>query len=122
MACVGGAHQVLSIDTSTWNDAQIEEAWSVTSEPYPPTHAVTVYGASKAEAEKAFWKYVKEENPHFKVNTILPDENLGEVLSLKGSLSTGRWVRGAYENDIDLLTSIPPRKSLAPYRGLIVQD
>jgi len=114
MACAGGVpghNDSFSIGESTWNESQIKEAWSITSAPFPPTHAAVVYGASKAEAEKALWKYVKDNKPHFRVNAILPDANLGEVLSLRGSLSTGAWIRMVYETGVDFAKGLPPRMS-----------
>lgn len=49
----GGPNENLSLDESSWNNAQIKEAWSVIAEPFPATHPFAVYGASKAEAELA---------------------------------------------------------------------
>ncbi|SPO04382.1 related to dihydroflavonol-4-reductase [Cephalotrichum gorgonifer] len=98
----------LSVDTSTWNEAHIKEAWSVTSPPFPDGHGGAVYGASKTEAEKALWKYVKEENPHFRVNSILPDQTFGEVLSTGGSLSTGNWIRMVHKGEDDFVKHLRP--------------
>lgn len=114
MASAGGIsgrnpHQ--TIDSSTWNEGQIKEAWSVTEEPFPVTHAAVVYGASKAEAEKAFWKFVEEEKPSFRANAVLPDALLGEVLTTQGSLSTGAWVRMVFENQGDFVKGLPARRS-----------
>lgn len=106
-----GPNKHVNIDTSTWNDNAINEAWKVTSPPFPPTAPAVVYAASKVEAEKALWKFVEEEKPHFQVNTVLPDANLGEVLSLQGSLSTGAWVRMIYEDGVDLVKTLPPGRS-----------
>jgi hypothetical protein len=119
MACAGGVpgpNMSFSIDTFTWNDDQIKEAWSITSAPFPPTHAAVVYGASKAEAEKALWDYVKDETPQFQVNTILPDANLGDVLSLQGSLSTGGLVRMVFETGVDFVKELPPRESSTRFK------
>lgn len=116
-----GANMPLVLDTETWNDAQIKEAWSVTSAPFPPVHSHAVYGASKAEAEKAFWKYVKEEKPHFRANAILPDATIGEVLSSQGSLSTGAWIRMVFENGVDFVKQLPPGKSLH-FRNNIITE
>lgn len=96
------------IDSSTWNRAQIKEAWSIPSAPFPQTHPFAVYGASKAEAELALWKFVTDKKPHFKVNSILPDANFGELLSSQGSLSTGGWVRIVFENGVDFVRGLPP--------------
>ena len=49
----GGTNEDVIVDESTWNNAQIKEAWSVVAEPFPGTHPFAVYGASKAEAELA---------------------------------------------------------------------
>jgi nucleoside-diphosphate-sugar epimerase len=109
-AISAGSNEDESIDDSTWNNAQIKESWSVTVAPFPSTHSFAVYGASKAEAELALWKYVKDEQPSFQVNSILPDANFGELLSLKGSLSTGGWVRSVFENGVDFVKTLPPGK------------
>lgn len=105
-----GANKPLVLDTSSWNDVQIKEAWSVTSAPFPAMHAFAVYGASKAEAEKAFWKYVEEEKPHFRANTVLPDGTLGEVLTTQGSVSTGSWIRMVYQDGVDFVKNLPASK------------
>jgi nucleoside-diphosphate-sugar epimerase len=110
VASAGGLlapNRYFSIDASTWNDIAIKKAWSLDLLLHSPTAPAIVYAASKAEAEKALWKYVEEENPHFRVNTILPDVNLGEVLSLQGSLSTGAWIRTVYESGIDFVKTLP---------------
>lgn len=118
MAAAGGVpgpNKHLSISASTWNDEQITEAWSVTSAPFPPTHNAVVYGASKAEAEKAVWKFVKEEKPPFKVNTILPDANMGRILSSQGSPSTSSWMGMFYNGAVDFVKGLPLRKLCCPF-------
>lgn len=115
MAAAGGVpgpNNTFQIDSSTWNDSQIAEAWSVTSAPFPATHASVVYGASKAEAEKAFWKFVKEEKPNFRVNSILPDANLGSILSEEGSKSTGAFVNMVLEMGVEWTKGLPRRMYL----------
>lgn len=105
------ANSPLTLDASTWNDAQIKEAWSVTLKPFPVAHANAVYGASKAEAERAFWKFIKEEGPQFRANAILPDATFGEVLTTQGSSSTGGWIREVYEKGVDFVKQLPPGES-----------
>jgi len=51
---------------------------------------------------------VTDKKPHFKVNSILPDANFGELLSSQGSLSTGGWVRIVFENGVDFVRGLPP--------------
>lgn len=105
------ADQPLVLDASTWNDAHIREAWSITSEPFPATHANAVYSASKAEGEKAFWKFMEDESPQFRANAILPDATIGEVLSTQGSTSTGGWIRAVYESGVDFVKQLPSCES-----------
>lgn len=97
----------ITIDETSWNDAAIKDAWSILSEPFPPTHGTTVYSASKAGAEKALWQFVKERKPNFQVNSVLPDTCVGEILSFDGSLSTGAWSRGLIENGVDFVKYLP---------------
>lgn len=43
-----------------------------------------VYAASKVAGEKALWDFVKEQRPKFVVNTILPNFNVGTILTAGG--------------------------------------
>jgi nucleoside-diphosphate-sugar epimerase len=69
-----------SMDEDTWNEAAVKAAWM------PPPYEglqrrLDVYSASKTQGEQAAWKWMKEHNPHFVLNTILPNANIGNVLS-----------------------------------------
>jgi nucleoside-diphosphate-sugar epimerase len=86
------------MDPSTWNETAIKAAWA------PPPYEglqrrLDVYSASKTEAEQAAWKFMKEEKPAFVLNTILPNANMGNILSVKdqGYPSTAGWVRAAWD-------------------------
>jgi len=105
----GVPSQTVSIDSSSWNDAMITEAWKITSAPFPPTHGFVVYGASKAAAERALWKFVEEQKPSFKVNAILPDANFGSVLSEQGSKSTGAWMGMVLAEGVGFTKHLPKR-------------
>jgi nucleoside-diphosphate-sugar epimerase len=70
--------KVFHIDSNTWNDAAIKDAWA--PPPYQPERRIAVYAASKVESERSLWKFVKDQNPHFVVNTVLPDNNIGLIL------------------------------------------
>ncbi|OBT57153.1 hypothetical protein VE04_02280 [Pseudogymnoascus sp. 24MN13] len=97
------------VTTSTWNEAAIAEAWSVTSAPFPPSHPNAVYSASKAESEKALWAFAEKEKPSFKVNAVLPDANFGPALNPAGGLSTGGWITGfATKSNVEFVKSLPP--------------
>lgn len=93
------------IDATTWNEASIREAQG------PNPTGFHVYAASKALAEKAIWKFVEDEKPGFRVNAILPDTVMGQILDRsKEPGHTGKFalklLRGE-RLDIPLRESIP---------------
>ena len=97
------------ITTDTWNEDDIKKAWA--PPPYNPDRAFAVYGSSKAEAEKAFWKFAKEQKPHFVCNAILPNCNFGKILVKDMPASSGGFIKLYYEgNIIDTIKYFPPRK------------
>lgn len=103
-----------AVTASSWNDAAIAEAWSVTSAPFPTSHPIAVYSASKAESEKALWTFVEKEKPSFRVNTVLPDVNFGPALNPAVALSSGGWVNGLANNEgsaVEFVKAFPPGES-----------
>ncbi|KFY24850.1 hypothetical protein V493_04994 [Pseudogymnoascus sp. VKM F-4281 (FW-2241)] len=97
-----------TVTTSTWNDAAIAKAWSLTSPPFPDDAPSIVYSASKAESEKALWEFVEKEKPSFRVNAILPDANFGAVLYTGVRMSTGSWIRDVLAGNVDFVKGLPP--------------
>ncbi|KAF3807358.1 putative uncharacterized oxidoreductase [Colletotrichum gloeosporioides] len=77
-----------------WNDKAVEVAWA------PPPHLENywhmVYQASKVEAEKAVWDFVKKNKPHYNVNVVSPATVLGEALHQKHLLSPYPWLKNLY--------------------------
>ncbi|KAF4811023.1 Aldehyde reductase 2 [Colletotrichum tropicale] len=74
------------VDENTYNKRAIKAAWNPTT----PAHRMPfmVYAASKAEGEKAAWKWVEEHKPGYVFNTILPNFTTGEILHPQMSGST----------------------------------
>ncbi|KAK3716885.1 hypothetical protein LTR37_006235 [Vermiconidia calcicola] len=72
----------LTVGVDDWNDEVYEQAWA--PPPYTPDRAFATYAASKIAGEKAFWKFVKEEKPNFVANTVLPNFNIGTILTAGG--------------------------------------
>ncbi|KAJ0345053.1 hypothetical protein COL26b_010105 [Colletotrichum chrysophilum] len=74
------------IDENTYNERAIKAAWN----PNTPAHRMPfmVYAASKAEGEKAAWKWVGEHKPGYVFNTILPNFTTGEIMHPQISGST----------------------------------
>ena len=56
-----------TITAKTWNQADVDKAWG------PAYKGIewAVYGASKTEAERALWKFMEDEKPHFIANAVL---------------------------------------------------
>ncbi|KUJ16771.1 NAD(P)-binding protein [Mollisia scopiformis] len=96
-----------TIDSSTWNDVQVKEAWA--PPPYEPERAFVVYSASKTEGEQALWKFVKDQKPGFVTNSILPNLNLGKILVKGQPASTCGWLVALYNGDIGPLKDFPPQ-------------
>lgn len=85
------------IDGNTWNEEAVKAAWA------PPPYEgeqrkLDVYSASKTQGEEAAWKYVKENKPGFVLNTVLPNCNMGLVLSPEhqGAPSTVGWIKALW--------------------------
>jgi nucleoside-diphosphate-sugar epimerase len=87
------------VNSSSWNDGILDEAWA--PPPYHPERAYAVYAASKVACERAAWAFVREQKPSFVFNTVLPNYTSGIILqplSVAGAGSTARWVRDAFDH------------------------
>ncbi len=65
----------------SWATASIEAAWA--PPPYEQDRMLSVYAASKAQAEQAMWQFVKDHKPSFVANSVLPDFICGLPVSLE---------------------------------------
>lgn len=89
--------------------------------PYNDDRKWAVYGSSKAEAEKALWKFVKERKPHFVCNAVLPNCRFGKILVQGQPASTGDMVLAIYRGEVnDSIKAFPPRKSYRTSHSLLV--
>lgn len=60
--------------SATFNEDAIKAAWDPnTPKEIKPGY---VYAASKAEGERAAWKWVEEHKPGYTFNTVLPNFNV----------------------------------------------
>ncbi len=98
------------VEWDTWNEAAVQMAWA--PPPYEATRArgSIVYMASKVEAEKAVWKFVKEKKPHFTVNSIGPSSILGEPLHVSHIQGPASWLKQLYDGNMELLNNFPACK------------
>ncbi|KAF9772911.1 hypothetical protein IL306_009347 [Fusarium sp. DS 682] len=70
----GVSDTITNLDT--WNDSAVQAAWA--PPPYEADRILPVYFATKVEAEKAVWKYVKDEKLPWVVNSVSPCVILGD--------------------------------------------
>ena len=72
------ADKEFTVDQNSFADQSIEEAWNDPGTETGGARAYTIYGASKASAEKAFWKWYNQTKPNMLVNVgmyPLPNAN-----------------------------------------------
>ncbi|KAM7196910.1 NAD(P)-binding protein [Naviculisporaceae sp. PSN 640] len=104
---VAASFPVVGNDTvvgpDTFNEAAIKMSWAPGATP----PGGVVYAASKAEAEKAVWRFSKERNPHFTINVIGPSMILGEPLHKSHLSSAGAWLKQLIDGDFSALEGSP---------------
>lgn len=89
--------KIFTMDPSTWNESAVKAAWAP-----PPYESVQrkldVYSASKTQGEQAAWEYVRKSGADMVLNCVLPNMNVGEILSVEhqGWPSTTHWVKAAW--------------------------
>lgn len=100
-----------TVTTETWNDETV--AFAYRDPPYEPERAYPVYAASKTLAEKEAWRFVREAQPGFILNAVLPNINFGASLDSanQGHPSTSSMVAELFRGNSSLLAGLPARKS-----------
>lgn len=106
-------NEKFDITKETWNEQGVREAWA--PPPYEKSRNWAVYGASKTQAEQALWKFVKDRNPHFIANAILPNANFGPLTEPNQPGSTANWVLNIYKGKTEFTKTLPPRKSVKTF-------
>ena len=72
----------ITVGVNDWNQDALDAAWA--PPPYTPERAFAVYAASKVAGEKAFWKFFEDKKPNFVGNAVLPNFNVGRILTNGG--------------------------------------
>ncbi|KAL1847265.1 hypothetical protein Daus18300_014000 [Diaporthe australafricana] len=100
--------EAFTVTAESWNDEAVEMAWA---EKTGEKDAFVVYAASKTESEKAVWKWAREHEHEFVINTVLPNANFGAILSPEnqGYPSTARWTKAVLDADYQSIKHIPPQ-------------
>lgn len=101
---------VRQITDATFNDEDVQKAWA--PPPYEPERAMSVYAASKVEAEKALFSYANEVKPRFAVRSIVLGVNFGKVLDWSIRASSGDFVKELFHGQTE-------RAKKLTYRTLI---
>jgi nucleoside-diphosphate-sugar epimerase len=86
------------IDEKTWNEEDVEAAWK--PPPYKGHERMSaVYAATKKQSEEAVWKWMETNQPNFVLNAILPNANMGKVLSPdnQGTPRTVGWPKARWD-------------------------
>ncbi|KAJ5555814.1 NAD-dependent epimerase/dehydratase [Penicillium sp. DV-2018c] len=101
------SNKEIVVREDSWNNDAIKAA----EDPNAPEHLKGFFGyaASKTEAEKAAWKWVKDNNPDFQFNTVLPDFTLGRILHKEIGGSTMAWVRGLVAGNGQIFQTFVPQ-------------
>ncbi|EPQ51678.1 aldehyde reductase [Gloeophyllum trabeum ATCC 11539] len=78
-------------DHTTWNDVTYDE---LAKQGFPDGNPAAAYYASKVRAERLAWKFYDEKKPQYKLNTLLPNVNLGRPLEYPGAqaATTSAWI------------------------------
>ncbi|KAJ0414904.1 NAD(P)-binding protein [Aspergillus carlsbadensis] len=97
--------QRFTVTAETFNEEATERAWG------PDADGDSVYCASKVEAERAIARWVKENNSPLVVNAILPNANIGPLISAthQGYPTTARWTKALWDSDYASLSHVPPQ-------------
>ncbi|KAK9324377.1 hypothetical protein V1517DRAFT_336838 [Lipomyces orientalis] len=96
----------IEITQETWNDESLGQAWGETIIP-ETDRPFAVYAASKTESERKAWEWMKEHQPGFVFNTVLPNTNWGRVLLPQTGGSTGNMLRGLLKGNKSGMQSPP---------------
>jgi hypothetical protein len=59
------------INDKCWNEEGIQKGWNFPEGEPVERKGMYIYAALKAEAEKACWKWMEENKPHFAFNSIV---------------------------------------------------
>ncbi|OGM42959.1 aldehyde reductase II [Aspergillus bombycis] len=91
-------NKVFTMDEKTWNETAVKAAWA--PPPYEGSQRLLdVYSASKTQAEQAAWTFMEDHKPDFVLNTVLPNVNMGTILSPEhqGYPSTDGWIKAVWD-------------------------
>ncbi|KAJ5762070.1 NAD(P)-binding protein [Penicillium nucicola] len=96
-----------TVTEASWNEVSVKAAWD--SSTPAETKGYHVYAAAKVEQERSAWEWVKEQQPNFEFNVVLPNNNYGRILHPEVNTSTMGWVRDILKGDDRVVRTFPPQ-------------
>ena len=102
-------NEVFTYEQGLWNDRSIQQAHKKPKDPYPDQSYIN-FAACRTSSEHAIWRFVREQNPGFALNTVLPNFTMGPAPILEGiSGNTRGFFRGLIHNvegDVKILQAL----------------
>lgn len=96
------------LDETSYNEEAVEKAWA--PPPYTMDRAMSVYGASKTQAEQAVFKYATEKKASFVVSSIVLGVNFGKVLDPSIPSSSGDFVKQIFNGNTEWAKTVDYRE------------
>lgn len=96
------------LDETSYNEEAVEKAWA--PPPYTMDRAMSVYGASKTQAEQAVFKYATERKAPFVVSSIVLGVNFGKVLDPSIPSSSGDFVKQIFNGNTEWAKTVDYRE------------
>ncbi|OTB04408.1 hypothetical protein M426DRAFT_73420 [Hypoxylon sp. CI-4A] len=92
-------NKVQFISPDLWNDETVEKAYAPGPHEETMDRLKEVYYASKTLGEKAAWKFMKDNNPSFTFNAVLPCVVYGAPVdpARQGYRIASHWIQSAFE-------------------------
>lgn len=86
-----------SITANTWNEISPQAIKEPLNPDTVPERMMHIYATAKLEAERTAWRWVNDHKPHYVLNTIVPNVNMGtaiapEKLGFGNSTALIRWL------------------------------
>jgi nucleoside-diphosphate-sugar epimerase len=97
-----------TVSSSEYDEKTLALAKNIPSALPPMQKFAIAYFASKVAAEQAFWDWVKNNSPHFAVNSVLPPTIYGSPLDVahQGFPSTSRIPLQILDGDVDSIKHV----------------
>ena len=108
------------LDETSYNEEAVEKAWA--PPPYTMDRALSVYAASKTQAEQAIFKYATENKAPFVVSSIVLGVNFGKILDPSIPSSSGDLVKQIFNGNTEWAKTVEYREFFPYLWGRVSMD